>query len=86
MKSISTERGCLMKDAGIVKKIDGMGRIVLPIEIRKRFGIEKKDPLGIFVEDKSIILKKYNPSCIFCGSMDGLKSFKGVNICEKCIG
>lgn len=73
-----------MKSTGIVRKIDMLGRIVLPAEIRRVFEIVIKDPLEIFIEDDLIILKKYDPACVFCGSMDGLKNYKGINICEKC--
>ena len=74
-----------MKATGIVRKVDELGRIVLPIELRRTLGIEIKDPIEIYVEGEYIILKKYNPSCVLCGSMDGLKNFNGKNICKKCI-
>ena len=74
-----------MKATGIVRKVDELGRIVLPIELRRTLGIEIKDPIEIYVEGEYIILKKYNPSCCLCGSMDGLKNFNGKNICKKCI-
>lgn len=74
-----------MKATGIVRKVDELGRIVLPIELRRTLGIEIKDPIEIYVEGEYIIFKKYNPSCCICGSMDELKNFNGKNICRKCI-
>ena len=58
-----------MKSTGVVRKIDELGRFVLPIELRKNLGINNRDAVEIFVEDDKIILKKYEPSCIFCGNM-----------------
>ena len=60
-----------MKSTGIVRKVDELGRIVLPIEMRRTLDIAEKDALEIYVEGSSVILKKYKPSCIFCdGSKD----------------
>lgn len=74
----------LLKATGITRKIDELGRIVLPIEIRRKFNIDYKDTLDIYIEDDKIILKKYEPSCIFCGESEGVKQFKGKNICPAC--
>ena len=74
-----------MKSTGVVRKVDELGRIVLPAEIRQSLGIEVKDPLEFFVEGERIILKKYQPGCIFCGSMEGLASFDGKTLCAACI-
>lgn len=74
-----------MKGTGIVRKIDDLGRIVLPIELRRTLGIEIKDPIEIFVDDDRIILKKYSPSCIFCGSHDDIRAHNEKNICSKCL-
>jgi len=71
-----------MKSTGIVRKVDELGRVVLPIELRRTLNIDIKDSLEIYVENDSIILKKYEPSCIFCGSSEGIKEFKGKNICS----
>ena len=57
-----------MKATGIVRKVDELGRIVLPIELRRTLNIEIKDPLEIYVDGESIMLKKYQPACVFCGS------------------
>ena len=74
-----------MKATGIVRKVDQLGRIVIPIELRRTLDIKIKDPIEIFVDEDFIMLKKYNPSCVLCGSMDGLVNFKGKNVCKKCI-
>ena len=74
-----------MKATGIVRKVDELGRIVLPIELRRTQNIEIKDPLEIYVDGESIMLKKYQPACVFCGSSDNIKQIKGKNVCEKCV-
>lgn len=75
-----------MKSTGIVRKVDELGRIVLPKELRITLNINEKDPLEIFVDDDGkIILKKYEPSCIFCNGMNDITSFKGHNVCRECM-
>ncbi len=74
-----------MKATGIVRRVDQLGRIVLPKELRQTLNIDKKDPMEIYVEDETVILKKYEPGCTLCSSVDGLVSYKGKNVCEKCI-
>ena len=74
-----------MKATGIVRKVDELGRIVIPIELRNKLDIAIKDPIEIFVEGSSIILKKYEPNCIFCGSSKELSSYKDKLICSKCL-
>lgn len=66
-----------MKATGIVRKVDELGRIVIPIELRRTMGIDIKDPLEIFVDGEKIILRKYEPTCIFSGSAENLINFKG---------
>jgi len=73
-----------MKATGIVRKVDELGRIVLPKELRIVFDIKEGDPLEIYVNENSIIFKKYEPSCIFCGEAKGVKDYKGKNICFQC--
>ncbi len=73
-----------MKSTGIVRKIDNLGRIVLPKELRRTFNIGDKEPMEIFVDGKRIILKKYAPGCIFCESQEQLVNFKGKTLCETC--
>ena len=70
-----------MKSTGIVRKVDELGRIVLPIEMRRTLDIAEKDSLEIYVEGTSVILKKYKPSCIFCDSNKDVVQFKGKNVC-----
>ena len=74
-----------MKSTGIVRKVDELGRIVLPIELRRTLDIEEKDSLEIYVDGNTIILKKYEPSCIFCDNVDDVVVFKGRNVCSTCI-
>lgn len=74
-----------MKSTGIVRKVDELGRIVLPIELRRSLDIAEKDPLEIYVDDESIILKKYAPACIFCGNANDIVNFKGKKICSECL-
>lgn len=74
-----------MKATGIVRKVDELGRIVLPKELRTVLDIDIKDPVEIFTEEEYIVLKKYDPSCCLCGSMENLRYFKDKKICRKCI-
>ena len=74
-----------MKSTGIVRKVDELGRIVLPIEMRRTLNIEEKDSLEIYVEGDSVILRKYQPTCIFCESTKNLVAFNGTNVCPECI-
>ena len=73
-----------MKSTGVVRKVDELGRIVLPIELRRHFDIAEKDPLEIYVDEESIILKKYVPACIFCGNAKDVITFKGKKVCPEC--
>lgn len=73
-----------MKSTGIIRKIDDLGRIVLPMELRKKMGIGQKDPIEIYVDGNSIILKKCESECVFCGSRRNIKEYKGKHICEAC--
>ena len=74
-----------MKSTGIVRKVDELGRVVLPKELRNTMDIKIKDPLEIFVDEDKILLRKYEPACIFCGNATNVTNFKGKNICEACI-
>lgn len=76
-----------MQDTGIVRKIDELGRVVLPIEIRKRFSLSERDSLAIYIDEKTetIILRKTSPSCCGCGATEGLKSLNNIYICSDCI-
>lgn len=74
-----------MKATGITRKLDKLGRIVLPKEMCRNFKIETGDSLEIYVEDDKIILQKYEPSCIFCNSDQNVREFKDKYICEACL-
>ena len=74
-----------MKSLGIVRKIDELGRIVLPIETRKRLDLASGDGVEIFVERDRVILKKYEPACIFCGDADDIVTYNDKKICRKCL-
>ncbi|HBR07736.1 MAG TPA: AbrB family transcriptional regulator [Clostridiales bacterium] len=74
-----------MKSIGIVRKVDELGRIVLPIELRRTLDIAEKDPLEIYMEGDSIVLRKYQPACVFCDSARDIISFHGRNVCSECI-
>lgn len=74
-----------MKSTGIVRRVDELGRVVIPIEIRNKFGIAEKDPIEIYVDGSNIVLKKYEQSCIFCGNTKELSEYKGKLVCNKCV-
>ena len=74
-----------MKSTGIIRKVDELGRIVLPIELRRTLDIAERDELEIYMENDRIILQKCEPSCIFCASARELVSYRGKNICQECI-
>jgi len=74
-----------MKSTGIVRKVDDLGRIVLPKELRKILDIDERDPLEIFTEENRIVLQKYEPCCVFCRSADKITIYKGKNICDSCM-
>ena len=74
-----------MKSTGIVRKVDELGRIVIPKELRRTLNIEEGDGLEIYTEGEQIILKKYAPACIFCGEAKEVINFKGKNICKNCL-
>lgn len=74
-----------MKSSGIVRKVDELGRIVLPVEMRRLLNISEKDALEIFIQDDSIVVRKHHDECVFCGSVRGVVSFKGRNVCADCI-
>ena len=73
-----------MKSTGIVRRVDELGRVVIPMEIRNQFNIVEKDPIEIYVEGSCIVLKKYEPNCIFCGNTKNLVEYKDKLVCDKC--
>lgn len=74
-----------MKSTGVIRKIDELGRIVIPKEVRRKLEIDIKDSVEIYVEGDAILLKKYEPGCIFCGCSRNLNTYKGKLICKKCL-
>lgn len=74
-----------MKSTGIVRKVDELGRVVLPIELRRTLDIAEKDAIEIYVDGDAIILKKYEPTCIFCGSAKNVTAYKEKNVCPICL-
>lgn len=74
-----------VKSTGIVRKVDELGRVVIPIELRRTMDIGEKDSLEIYVDGDKIILRKYEPACIFCGNADNVVHFQGKNVCRDCI-
>lgn len=74
-----------MKSTGIIRKVDDLGRIVLPIELRRMLDIAERDELEIFMENDRIVLQKYETVCIFCGSARNLIAYSAKNVCRNCI-
>ena len=74
-----------MKSTGIIRKVDDLGRVVLPIEFRRVLDISERDELEIFLENDQIILQKFEPVCVFCGGTQELINFDRKNVCRACI-
>ncbi len=74
-----------MKSTGIIRKVDDLGRIVLPIELRRMLDIAERDELEIYMESDQIVLRKYEPSCLFCGAEQDLITHRGKNVCQSCV-
>lgn len=74
-----------MKSTGVVRRLDELGRIVIPIELRRTLDLADRDCLEIFTEGEQIILKKYQPACIFCGEAKDIINYKGKNVCKCCL-
>ncbi|NLU42976.1 MAG: AbrB/MazE/SpoVT family DNA-binding domain-containing protein [Firmicutes bacterium] len=74
-----------MRSIGIVRKVDELGRIVIPVELRRNLDIAERDPLEIYVNGEAIILQKHRPYCVFCGGVEEVGEFKGKNVCQQCI-
>lgn len=74
-----------MKSTGIVRKVDELGRVVIPIELRRTLNVNIKDPLEIFVDGDMIMLRSYKPLCYICNGSEGLETFKNKRICSVCI-
>lgn len=76
-----------MKATGIIRKVDELGRIVLPIELRRTMDIAVRDELEIFIDNDRVVLQKceQHGSCVFCGSNQELQSYRGKNVCRDCL-
>lgn len=74
-----------MKSTGIVRRIDELGRIVLPIELRRTLDIAERDEVEIYLDEDRVVLKKYEASCIFCGGNSNLVAYHGRNVCLDCV-
>jgi len=74
-----------MKSTGIVRKVDELGRIVIPKELRRTLDIEEGTPLEIYKDEDQVILKKYSPACVFCGEARDVVKWKGKSVCKKCL-
>lgn len=74
-----------MKTTGITRPVDALGRVVIPVELRRVLNINTDDYLEIFVDGEYIMLKKFDASCVFCGSTENVKDVRGKYICEKCV-
>jgi AbrB family transcriptional regulator, transcriptional pleiotropic regulator of transition state genes len=85
VESCNIKEEILMKSTGVVRRVDELGRIVIPIELRRTLDIAEKDALEIYVDGEQIILKKYEPACIFCGDARDVTNYKGKNICKHCL-
>jgi transcriptional pleiotropic regulator of transition state genes len=85
VRNMSNGENDMLKATGIVRKVDELGRIVIPIELRRTMNIEEKDALEIYVDGNSIILKKYEPACILCGNAEDVINYKEKNLCKSCL-
>jgi len=74
-----------LKSTGIVRKVDELGRVVIPIELRRTLRIKEKDPLEIYVDEGNIVLRKYEPACVFCGNSENTTTFRDRPICLDCL-
>ena len=74
-----------MKATGIVRPVDPLGRVVIPVELRRTLNIKTDDSLEVFVDGEYIMLKKYEPACIFCGNAKDVENIRGKNVCKDCL-
>lgn len=75
----------MLKSTGIVRKVDNLGRVVIPVELRRTIGIEEGESLEIYTDGEKIVLRKYEPACIFCGNAEDVVNYKGKNVCKSCL-
>jgi transcriptional pleiotropic regulator of transition state genes len=74
-----------MRDTGIVRRVDELGRIVIPMELRRTLGIRVKDPLSISMEGERIIIEKFHDACALCGSEEDVTMVKDRAVCARCV-
>jgi AbrB family transcriptional regulator, transcriptional pleiotropic regulator of transition state genes len=84
-RAVSTQAQRRPRTSGIVRHVDELGRIVIPIEIRKRLGLSEKDPLEISVREDVILLSKPQSVCVFCGRSASLREHRGRAVCDTCV-
>ena len=84
-QKIQFQKEYIMKSTGMVRKVDELGRIVLPAEIRQSMDINVRDALEIFTDEGRIVLQKYEPSCVFCTNVDSITLYKNKRICADCL-
>jgi transcriptional pleiotropic regulator of transition state genes len=74
-----------MKSTGVIRKVDPLGRVVIPMELRRNLDIKENDPMEIYVDGETIMIKKHKVGCFRCGEMNGVREVEGLKICPKCI-
>ena len=74
-----------MKDTGILRPVDALGRVVIPVEIRRSLGIKTEDFLEVYLQGDKVILQKHEDSCVFCGSTENIENVRGKNVCRNCL-
>lgn len=74
-----------MKQIGYVSKIDSLGRVVIPKPVRQMYNLEKEDAIEILPKENGLLIRKYQPTCLFCGETDNIVSHQGISVCEECI-
>ena len=79
-----TDKPTRIKSTGIIRRVDELGRIVIPMSIRQTLGLNERDPVEIFMDGERIILQKHQSSCIFCGSTEDLIAYESKNVCAAC--
>ncbi|MDF2720745.1 MAG: hypothetical protein K0Q59_420 [Paenibacillus sp.] len=77
--------GVSMRPAGVVRRVDQLGRIVLPKSLRKRYRMNEGDPIEILVAGDQILLERYRPKCVICGEMNGITAYKDKHVCTNCM-
>lgn len=74
-----------MTISGVVRKVDDLGRVVLPGSVRKILNIQPRDSFEIYLEDDCVVLRRYEPTCAFCDSTTDIVNYKGCKICKNCL-